>query len=129
MEVSDGDFEDDNGAVKLDGPCNVVLDNVLFVNNSGGAMSLKGDANVHAKYCQFEGNSREKFGGAVLMTNAVDLTIENCTFLRNFAGSSKSSFSPNGNGGAIFIRVSRQLCLFLFLIASLYFILSFDSLQ
>lgn len=96
----------DQGAGILDVAENLVLDSVVFTNNSatsnGGALWASGSTNLTIRSCRFSNNTADLDGGAIYVENlGGPLLIEDTTIASNLAG-------RNG-GGALFFTASGAI--------------------
>ncbi|WP_458454473.1 right-handed parallel beta-helix repeat-containing protein [Methanobrevibacter sp.] len=82
----------DNGCIKN---CEFTNNRAIGDNAIGGAITVLAN-NINITDCIFEGNTADKYGGAVLLNGTVGI-ISNCVFRDN------SATKPKGYGGAIII--------------------------
>ncbi|KAL9648297.1 hypothetical protein ABK040_001714 [Willaertia magna] len=83
--------------------------NCYFKDNTGvdgGAIFIGWNfGQVKLDSCTFISNTAKNNGGALYISNYIDaatMTIDNCKFIRNFAGGTSIIDTEEGNGGAIF---------------------------
>lgn len=65
----------------------LIIENTIFENNYGvyGTVTIQRQINAHVLDCNFQNNSTEEWGGAMILGNTNGL-VEHCTFQNNYTG-------------------------------------------
>lgn len=96
------------GATKVELESNRFVGNIAFVADGqiptqgdatdGGALWLRDNSENIIRYCEFEGNTAHRAGGAISMDGSNgNTTIEANAFINNWSGGRDEAFTPGGD--------------------------------